>query len=135
VRADRRGTPLAFLLAPGEAPDGPALVPLMRALAIRRAGPGRPRQRPERLVADRAYSSQAIRMYLRRRGIGAVIPQPRSQHPRALMDWTAYRERNAIERLIGRLKQFRRIATRYEKLAANYLAMLKLAAVRLCLRL
>lgn len=50
------------------------------------------------------------------------------------MDWTAYRSRNAIERLINRLKQFRRIATRYEKLAANYLAMVHVAAIRIWLR-
>jgi transposase len=50
------------------------------------------------------------------------------------MDWNAYRERNRVERLIGRLKQSRRVATRYEKLAANYLAMLHLAAIRLWLQ-
>jgi transposase len=87
------------------------------------------------VVADRAYSQMVLRAYLRRRGIGAVIPQPRTQRPRALVDWAAYRERNQIERLIGRLKHFRRVATRYEKLAANYLAMVRIAAIRLWLRL
>ncbi|CAO3356426.1 Mobile element protein [Azospirillum melinis] len=106
----------------------------MEAVAIRRTAGGRPRQRPERVVADRAYSSQAIRTYLCRRGIGAVIPQPSSQKPCALVDWTSYRSRNAIEHLINRLKQFRRIATRYEKLAANYLAMLHVSAIRIWLR-
>lgn len=105
----------------------------MEAVALRRAAGGRPRQRPERVVADRAYSSQVIRTYLRRRGIGAVIPQPSCQKPCALVNWAAYWSRNAIERLINRLKQFRRIATRYEKLAANYLAMVHIAAIRLWL--
>lgn len=122
------------MLSPGQAADQSALTVLMEAVAVRRVAGGRPRQRPERVVADRAYSSQAIRHYLRRRGIGAVIPQPSSQKPCALVDWAAYRSRNAIERLINRLKQFRRIATRYEKLAANYLAMVHIAAIRLWLR-
>ena len=97
-------------------------------------GPGRPRLRPERLVADRAYSNAAVRADLRRRGIGSVIPQPSSQRPAALIDWAAYRHRNVVERLVGRLKQFRRVATRYEKLADNYLAMAHIAAIRLMIR-
>lgn len=84
--------------------------------------------------ADRAYSTGPIRRYLRRRGIGAVIPQLRTQRPVALIDWTAYRTRNVIERLIARLKKFRRIATRYEKLAENYRAMLTIGAIRIMLR-
>ena len=107
MRADRHGLPLAFVLSPGQAADQGALTALMEAVAIRRNTGGRPRQRPERVVADRAYSSQAIRTYLRRRGIGAVIPQPSSQKPCALVDWTAYRSRNAIERLINRLNMAR----------------------------
>ena len=133
LRVDRHGLPFAFVLSPGQSADQGALTALMEAVAIRRTAGGRPRQRPERVVADRAYSSQAIRTYLRRRGIGAVIPQPSSQKLCALVDWTAYRSRNAIERLINRLKQFRRIATRYEKLAANYLAMVHVAAIRIWL--
>ena len=108
---------------------------LLDRWAVRRAGPGRPRQRPERLVGDRAYSNRHVRGDLRRRRIGAVIPQPKGQRPRFLLDRTAYRERNVIERLVGRLKQFRRVATRYEKRAANYLARLQTAAIVLWLRL
>ena len=108
---------------------------LMEAVRVRSRRRGPARERPERVVADRAYSSGPIRRYLRRRGIGAVIPQPRCQRPCALIDWTAYRTRNAVGRLVSRLKQFRRIATRYEKLADNYLAMLHIAAIRLWLRL
>jgi hypothetical protein len=59
---------------------------------VRRGGPGRPRRRPERLVADRAYSNRHVRGDLRRRRIGAVIPQPRGQRPRFLLDRAAYRE-------------------------------------------
>lgn len=121
-------------MSPGQASDQSAVVALMEMVRIRRSGSGRPRQRPARLIADRAYSTGPIRRYLRRRGIGAVIPQPRNQRPVALIDWTAYRTRNVIERLIARLKQFRRIATRYEKLAENYRAMLTIGAIRIMLR-
>jgi len=85
-------------------------------------------------VADRSYSNRYVRHDLRRRGIGSVIPQPKGQYPRALIDWQAYAQRNQVERLLGRLKQCRRIATRYEKRAANYLAMLHLAAIMLWLQ-
>jgi transposase len=78
-------------------------------------------------VADRGYSNRHVRSLLRRRGIGSVIPQPNNQRPRFLLDPQAYRARNQTERLVGRLKQCRRIATRYGKHAANYLAMLQIA--------
>jgi transposase len=133
VRAEGGGKPIAFALTGGERPELEALPAVLDAGAIKRAGPGRPRLRPERVAGDRGYSSRAARRDLRRRRIGAVIPQPSNQRPCALMDWVAYRKRNAIERLIGRLKQNRRIATRYEKRAANYLAMLTIAAIRLWL--
>jgi transposase len=90
--------------------------------------------RSERLVSDRASSTKALRRHARRCGIGAVIPQPSRQRPAALIDWAAYRTRNIVECLVGRLNQFRRAATRYEKLAANSLAMAEIAAIRLMLR-
>jgi transposase len=74
-----------------------------------------------------------VRGYLRRRGIDVVIPHRADQRASGLFDRRVYRERNRIERLINRLKQFRRIATRYEKRAANYLAMLAVAAMLLWL--
>ena len=97
--------------------------------AVKRPGRGWSRVRPSRVAGDRACSNGKVRGYLRRKSVGAVIPQPRNQRPCALMDWATYRRRNAVERLINRLKQFRRIATRYEKLAANYRAMLTLSAI------
>ncbi len=135
VRAEGLGKPITFALTGGERPEAEAeaLPALLGTGAVKRAGPGRPRLRPERVAGDRGYSSRAVRQHLRRRRIGAVIPQPRNQRPCALMDGAAYRRRNVVERLINRLKQHRRIATRYEKLAANYLAMLTLAAIRLWL--
>jgi transposase len=69
-----------------------------------------------------------VRAELRRRGIGAVIPSRANQRRRPGFDRAAYAERNRVERCLNRLKQFRRVATRYEKRACTYLAMVKLAA-------
>lgn len=95
---------------------------------------GRPRTRPDRVVGDKGYTGQPVRAYLRRRGIGAVIPRRRTEHRRGVrFDRVAYRERNRIERLINRLKQHRAIATRYEKLAVSYHALLTIACILLWL--
>lgn len=101
--------------------------------AIRRPGRGRPRLRPRRVAGDKAYSSPPARARLRRRRITPVIPTKKDQPRRPDFDRDAYRERNRVERLINRLKQFRRIATRYERRAANYLAMLTIAMILLWL--
>jgi transposase len=95
---------------------------------------GRPRSRPERLAADKAYSNHRIRAWLKRKRIRAIIPQG-SHEKRCQKDFDTalYRERNHVERLIARLKQNRRIATRYEKTADSYLTMLALAAILLWL--
>jgi transposase len=85
------------------------------------------------VAGDKGYSSPAVRRYLKGRGIGAVIPTKADQEPLPSFDRAAYRERNGVERLINRLKQFRRIATRYEKRAASYYAMLTVAAILLWL--
>jgi transposase len=132
VRAEGRGKPLVLLLSGGERHEAPFLPSLLEHRKVKRPGRGRPR--PKRVVGDKGYSSAANRAYLRRRGIAAVIPRRRDQGgPRPRFDRGAYRQRNRVERLINRLKQFRRVATRYEKRAANYLAMLTLAAILLWL--
>ncbi|MFJ4672528.1 transposase, partial [Kitasatospora purpeofusca] len=101
---------------------------------------GRPRTRPLVVLADRAYSSRAIREHLRRRGIRAVIPQPADQianrrrkgrhggRPPAF-DREAYKQRNTVERCINRLKNWRGLATRYEKTATVYQAGLHIAGI------
>jgi transposase len=99
--------------------------------AVKRAGRGQPRIRPERIAGDKGYRSPTIRRYLTERRIGMVIPTKANEVPDPTFDREAYRERNVVERLINRRKQYRRIATRYEKRAANYLAMLTLAAILL----
>ena len=96
--------------------------------AIRR-GIGRPRLRPKRLVADKGYTSAKFRRYLRRRGIRYTIPRRKNEKYHGYFDKEKYRGRNIVERFINRLKQFRRIATRYEKRAKNFSAMITLAAI------
>jgi len=113
--------------------DSKAFATLMGSGWIKRLGRGRPRLKPDRLAADKAYSSGVIRSALRRRGIEPVIPTKSNERPDPRFDRDAYRERNRIERLINKLKQFRRIATRYEKRAVNYLAMITIAAILLWL--
>ncbi|WP_342107768.1 transposase [Methylobacterium sp. SI9] len=92
------------------------------------------RLRPRRTAGDRGYSSPSARRRLRQRRIEPVNPTRRDQPRQPDFDKAAYRERNKVERLIGRLKQYRRIATRYEKRAANYLAMVTLGMTMLWLK-
>lgn len=133
VRAEGLGKSVTFALTGGEVHDSMAFPTLVGTGWIRRMGRGRPRLKPDRLAADKAYSSGVIRRALRRRGIQPVIPTKSNERPEPTFDRAAYRERNRVERLIGRLKQFRRIATRYEKRAANYLAMTTVATILLWL--
>jgi transposase len=97
--------------------------------AIKRAGRGRPRLRPTQVVGDKGYSSPKARHTARQRGIRPVIPTKANERPQRHFDRDLYRERNQIERCINRLKQYRRVATRYEKLAVNYRAMVTIAAI------
>jgi transposase len=134
LRCEGKGKPVTFRLTVGQRNESVVFEALMEQGEVKRVGRGRPRVRPQRVAADKAYTGKPIRAYLHRRGIGAVIPR-RSNESRqgTRFDRQAYRERNRIERTINRLKQFRRIATRYEKRAENYLAMLTLAAILLWL--
>jgi transposase len=124
---------MVFVLTSGERHEQPVLPTLMERGEVKRAGWGRPRVRPDRVAGDKGYSSATVRRYLHERRIGAVIPTKADETPDPTFDRAAYRERNVIERFINRLKQHRRIATRYEKRAANYLAMLTIAALLLWL--
>jgi transposase len=129
VRADRHGKPVVLLVTAGQRHDQTMFEPLLEQGQIRRDGRGRPRHRPRRLVGDKGSSSRRIRTWLRQHGIRNTIPHKRNECRRGPFDRVVYRERNTVERLINRLKQFRRVATRYEKRAANYLTMVMLAAV------
>ena len=84
---------------------------------------------PSRLLADRAYDAQSLRDWLAQRGAEAVIPpNPTRKHPHTY-DAEAYKSRNLIERMFCRLKDWRRVATRYDKLASNFAAGVTLAAI------
>lgn len=132
VRAEGQGKPMTFVLTPGQRHEAVAFERLMEQGAVKRPGRGRPRLRPRRVVGDKGYSSRKIRQYLRRRGVRMTIPHKTNER-RGRFDRAVYRMRNLVERLINRLKQFRRVATRYEKRGVNYLGMLLLAAIKLWL--
>jgi len=134
---DSHGIPLSATLSPGQRHESKFVESALRAVRLVRPGGrgGRPRTKPRRLAADKGYSYSTVRGYLRRRGIGAVIPTRKDQKPNPRFDRATYRRRNVIERLVGWLKENRRLATRFEKLAVNFLAMVKLAMIQRCFRL
>lgn len=139
LAVDGRGRPLSILLTPGQAGDNPQLLALLDAIRVNEPGPGRPRKRPDVLIADKGYAHDSTRRALRARGIRHVISERSDQvarragkgsaggRPRAF-DKVTYRKRNVVERCFSRLKQWRDLATRYAKRASLYRASLVLIA-------
>jgi transposase len=117
VIADGGGRAIAFALAPGQAHELPHAVPLLDRL------PSVPRW----IVADRGYSSHAFRDQVWALGARPAIPSKRNQEQLACPDWV-YNNRNQVERLWGRLKEWRAVATRYDKTACSFIGVLCLAA-------
>ena len=115
--ADDRGRPVAILLTPGNVSDIVVAQQIVGAVAP-----------SERLLADRAYDAEAFRYWLRDRGTDAVIPSTRSRKTPFPLNRSAYARRNVVERLFCRLKNWRRIATRYDRLARNYLSAIALVS-------
>lgn len=152
VAGEGKGRPLALVVVAGQEHESTHLEPVLDAIRVPRhrreqvglRGPGRPRKRPDRLLTDKGFSYLRCRAALRRRGIPHLIPERWDQRAKRQQRGRqggrpcfyapeVYRERNRIERLINRLKCWRRIATRYEKRAANYQAFLQIASIMLWL--
>ena len=115
--ADGSGRAIAFALAPGQAHELPLAPDLLARL------PGRPLW----VVADRGYASHAFRDHVWGMGARPAVPPKRNEAPVACPDWV-YNNRNRVERLWGRLKEWRAVATRYEKTACSFMGVLCLAA-------
>ena len=145
LAVDGRGLPMSAILTPGQDGDNPQLLPLLDAIRVARPDGGRPRKRPDRVLADKAYAHPTTRRALRRRGIKFTSPEKADYRARRLdkgarggrppkFDADQYARRNVVERCFNRLKQFRDLATRYAKRAAYWRSELLLAAAILWLR-
>ena len=130
---------MAAVITGGQRNDGAMLTQVLADIRVRRAGAGRPRTRPDAVLADRAYATGPVRTHLRSRSIKAVIPEKKDTiaarqrkgsaggRPTTL-DTETYKRRNVVERSFALTKQWRGLATRYDKLAITYRAAVVLSA-------
>ena len=143
--ADDRARPLAWRTSLGQRGASPMFVPVLEELRIRRRGPGRPRSRPDRVRGDKAYSSRDNRAYLRRRGIKATLAQPDDQRAKRrrqggaggrppAFDKAQYSRRSAVERCVNKWKQYRAVASRYDKRDYIFNGTLAVTAINIWLR-
>ncbi|WP_280136977.1 MULTISPECIES: IS5 family transposase [unclassified Rhizobium] len=123
ARADGQGRPLGFVLTGGETSDYLA-VPDLLAMPV---------NRPRRLLADKGYDADSIRQELLFHGTRPIIPPRAGRKNPPACDYHAYKDRNRIERMFNRIKQFRRIATRYDKTKTSFAAFLAIAATKIWL--
>lgn len=122
MACDTLGRPVRFLLAPGNSHDILAVPALLEG------------HRPQAVLADRAYDANSLRQHLDRIGAEAVIPSTRSRRALIPYNKAIYGLRNRIERCFNKLKHFRRFATRYDRLAAHFLAFIHIAASMIWMR-
>ena len=135
MATDGKGRMLSAVLTAGNINDTTMLAATLEQIRVPRPGRGRPRTRPDRLLADKGYTSKANRTWLENRGIKATIPEKSDQaanrssggRPPAF-DAEAYKGRNVVERGFNRLKNWRGLAMRSDKTARNFLAAVQLAA-------
>lgn len=145
LSAEGQARPLSFVLSEGQVSDSKMLEPTLDAIRVPRQGKGRPRKRPSKMRLDKGYSYARCRQALRRRKLRVIIPERRDQREQrqkkgshggrpVVFVKAEYAQRNVVERCILRLKQWRRVATRYEKRAINYQAFVTLASIMIWLR-
>ena len=120
--SDALGRPLRFILTAGQVHDSVTAASLLDGFHARG------------VIADKAYDNNALRQLIAEAGMTAVIPSKRDRNPQIPHDILAYKARNRIERCFNKLKHFRRIATRYDRRADNFLAFLLLASAILWMR-
>ena len=121
---DARGLPIKLVLTPGQVHDANGAAMLLTDLTDGGV-----------VLGDKAYDADWIRQRIEAQGAAPNIPDKVNRKHRHCFSRALYKERNHVERFFNRIKHFRRVATRFEKHAANYLAMIKLAAIRIWLRL
>jgi len=133
ILTEGKGLPLSFTITPGQTHESTQVEELLDGVSVGgKTGPRR--QRLNVIGGDKGYHGRAIRQRITSRRMKALIPQRKDRtgeypEPNRPFDKVMYRRRNVVERCNGHLKEKRRIATRYEKLAANFAAMIQLAFV------
>ncbi|QNK79409.1 IS5 family transposase [Nakamurella sp. PAMC28650] len=145
MAADSKCRPVGRVISAGQRHDALAFTAVLADIRIVRGRDGRPRTRPDRVLADKAYSSGRIRKSLRRRGIKATIPEPVNQINGRLskgsrggrppkFDKEIYKDRNTVERTFNRLRGYRAVATRYDKREFVYRGTVDVASIGIWLR-
>jgi transposase len=142
LAADGHCRPVSRITTPGQRHDSIGFRAVLAGVRIARPAGGPPRIRPDHVLADKAYSSKAIRDYLAGRHIRTTIPEPadqqrnrlRHRRPAPEFDPDRYRRRNVVERCINKLKQHRAVATRYDKRDYMFRGTIDVASIRIWLR-
>ncbi|MFM7021442.1 MAG: IS5 family transposase, partial [Flavobacteriales bacterium] len=141
VVCDGYGNPLGAVISGGHRNDAALFEQTLKSVSIPQRR-GRPKTKPNAVIADKGYDFSPVRKYLQGRNIKAVIPSRKmpdhwkchKRGPKPKTNFKIYKERNVVERLIGWVKNCRRIATRFEKYAHSFLSMVKLAFIKFFLK-